>query len=59
MSIPAASHLRCISMKEQPNTPFLLSTQFLGEAHSGAETQVQFVSVCKPPSQTRWKQKEC
>lgn len=30
MSIPAASHLRCISMKEQPNTSFLLSIQFLG-----------------------------
>lgn len=31
MSIPAASHLRCISMQEQDNTPFLLSTLFLGK----------------------------
>lgn len=58
MSIPAASHLRCISMKEQPNTPFLLPT-VSWEARSDAGTQVQLVSVCKPPSQTRWKQKEC
>lgn len=31
MSIPAGSHLRCISTKEQPNTPFLLFTLFLGQ----------------------------
>lgn len=30
MPIPAVSHLRCISMKETPNTPFLLSMLFLG-----------------------------
>lgn len=42
---PAASHLRCIPMKEQHNTPFLLCTVFLGK-HAQVQEHKYSLYLC-------------